>query len=117
MSFMRSVLQLAKGAIPERLVVSVLNKRLVGLAEILEFELDSKEKTGRVKVRLAGEQTHFTLTVGQYQFRREGNQAWLTLNELEADREWIHNLLQRFVLGKTFEIPKDKVELADGFLG
>ena len=117
MGFMRNFLKLTKGAIPESLIKSVLNKKLVGIGEVLEFQIDPQARTGRFKVRLAGEQLPCTVTIGEYQFRREGDQAWITLNLLTADREWLHNLLKRFVLGKTFEIPADKVELADGFLG
>ena len=117
MGFMLNILKLTKGAIPEGLIRSVLNKKLAGIGEVLEFQIDPQAGTGHFKVMLAGEQLPCTVSIDDYQFRREGKQAWITVNSLTADREWLCNLLERFVLGKTFEIPADKVELAEGFLG
>ena len=117
MSFMRNFLKFTKGAIPESLIRSVLNKKLAGIAEVQEFEIDSQGNTARLKLTLSGEHTPLTIYIDDYEFHRNGEQASVKLGWLRADREWLQNVLERFVVGKSFEIPADKVELADAFLG
>ena len=36
---------------------------------------------------------------------------------MRSDQPWLEKGLQKFVVGKSFEIPEDKVDLVDGFLG
>lgn len=117
LSFMKNFLKFTRGAIPESLVRSVLNKKLDGIAEVMEFELNPEETTGRLKILLAGESQPLSVFVDDYQFERQGGQATIRIGWMRSDREWLQNALERFVVGRTFQVPEDKVEMADALLG
>jgi hypothetical protein len=70
-----------------------------------EFSIDTKKKTLRVKLELAGEAEPIELQITKYTLRTKGDDTRLTIEDATASREWLTVALREFLVGKAFPIP------------
>ena len=72
---------------------------------MINFNIDSRNKTVQLEVLLKGEQQPITLTVEEYELRNEDGAFYFVINKATASREWVGVAVQEFLVGKKFRIP------------
>ncbi|MFL6538048.1 MAG: hypothetical protein ACJ8JD_07705 [Chthoniobacterales bacterium] len=100
---MQRFLRRGKDATLETAARIALNSRLSGIAEIRELSLDSGARCVRVTLQLCGESAPVELHVLRYRLREQKGE--IAIDEVTASREWLQNVLERFVVGRWFEVP------------
>ncbi len=79
---------------------------------MLNFYIDSRQKTAQVEVLLKGEKEPITLIVQEYELSTEDSGTYLTIRKATASREWLAVLLDKFVCGRRFPIPEKYASVA-----
>ncbi|MFL6541756.1 MAG: hypothetical protein ACJ8I9_01185 [Chthoniobacterales bacterium] len=102
---MQRFLRRGKDATLETAARIALNSRLSGIAEIKELSLDSGARCVRVTLQLCGESAPLELHVLRYRLREQKGSPEIAIDELTASRAWLQNVLERFVVGRWFEMP------------
>ena len=100
-----------------RSTIAFLNARLGEYGTVLDLQIDPTSKRITIKAQLKGEHEAITVEVGRYTVIRDGDQAKIQIDEASCSREWLHALMQRLVVGKTFDAPSDVLDFIDAFLG
>jgi hypothetical protein len=90
----------------------VLRQKLEPFGELLDFQLQSRQQSARLKVLLKGESEPISVLVDQYQVTQERGETAVVVAKATASREWITRLLQEFVVGKRFPIPQQYASYA-----
>jgi hypothetical protein len=85
-----------------------VNTQLRGIGKVTELSIDTKSKSVRLRVELAGEQEPIEVHVTRYRLSNDGAEAEvrLTIEEATASREWLTIVLQEFVIGQSFAVPE-----------
>lgn len=102
---MQRLLRRGKDATIETAARIALNSRLSGIADINELSLDSAAHSVRVVLQLCGESAPLEVHVRRYRLRDRKHSAEIAIDEVDASREWLRNALERFIVGRWFEIP------------
>lgn len=76
-----------------------LNKQLGEFGEVMDIDIDQKTRVASLLVTLKGEPERVRLDVG-YCLEKDA----FVLEHFRCEREWIENVLNRFVAGKRFDI-------------
>jgi hypothetical protein len=72
---------------------------------VTELSIDTKKKKVRVRLELVGEAQPIDIEVMRYKLKTSGEQAYLTIEEATASREWLSVALGEFVIGRSLPIP------------
>jgi hypothetical protein len=82
-----------------------VNVRLRGIGEMTDISIDTKKRTIRLRLQLAGESKPVEILVRKYSVKRRGDGARLLVEDAAASRKWIEVALREFVVGRSFTIP------------
>ena len=88
------------------MVETLLRKRLEAYGRVLEFDLNSRQRQAAVKILLRGETEPVTLNVVEYGLVADANCVSLTILRATGSRPWLTQLLEEFVVGRSFPIPE-----------
>jgi len=58
-----------------------------------------------VRLELLGETEPIEVEITRYSLKSKGEEAQLTVEEVNASREWLAVALRRFVVGRPFTVP------------
>ena len=72
---------------------------------MLKFYLDSRNKTAQCEILLAGEKDPITVLIQEYELKNTGTGTVIVIRKATASREWLHLVMQDFLLGKEFPLP------------
>ncbi len=72
---------------------------------MLNFYIDSRQKTIQFEVLLKGETESLSVIVQEYEIISEETQTFIVVRKAVASREWINTLLHQFVIGQRFLLP------------
>ena len=103
---MRNLLRRSKDAAVALTARVAVNTQLRGIGEVTELSIDTKSKSVRLRLELAGEQEPIEVHVTKYRLSNDGAELRLTIEEATASREWLTIALQEFVVGQGFAIPE-----------
>ena len=78
---------------------------------MIEFRFDPKKKELYAKALLSGEAEPIEFHVQDYRLVEEEGISSIVIEQFLTNREWLTTLLNAFIIGKEFPIPKDKVGL------
>ena len=70
-----------------------------------ELSIDTKTRRVRVRLELVGEAEPIEVEITKYDLKNNDSDAWLTIEEATASREWLNVALREFVIGRTIEVP------------
>ena len=82
-----------------------INRRLNSIGEMTELSIDTKNKRIRVRLDLVGEKEPIDVEILRYNLKREGETAYITIEEATASREWLTLALREFIVGEDIAIP------------
>lgn len=78
---------------------------------MVDFKIDSKQKTARIEVLLKGENEPIVITVQRYELAQDPSNMTVAVAEATASREWVTVLIDEFVRGKRFVVPEKYAKL------
>ena len=58
-----------------------------------------------MRLELLGETEPIEVEIVRYSLKTKGDEAQLTIEEVNASREWLAVALRRFVVGRSFSVP------------
>lgn len=75
-------------------------------ADLESLRIDTVNRQVVVTLKLAGERDAITVEVLRYEIRRlaDGG-AVISVRDARADRDWLQNVLQDFVIGQEWPLP------------
>lgn len=73
--------------------------------QLLEFSINSKEKTIAAQLQLVGEEEPVDIIVSAYHLEEENDRLHLVIDAASCSREWMNNLIDDFVIGSAFPLP------------
>lgn len=71
-----------------------------------EISIDTRKRSLRVRIDLAGEAEPVDVYIKKYDLKRRGDALVLTIVEARTSRDWITAALREFVVGRRFTIPE-----------
>lgn len=84
-------------------------KRIGG--EVLEFRIDSENKTLYLKVFLKGEEKPLEVEAKAYAIESIGGQSFIRFENLTTSREWVNAVLELYFEDKKLPVPEKYVKL------
>lgn len=104
MSYKSKIIKAAIKWTPKGLVAWVTNKVLKGIVELNDYQVDLDARKAYVQVQLVGEAEAIDVWLADFAVVKEDGLYYCFLHQAESNREWLTNLLSRFV-GKSWKIP------------
>jgi hypothetical protein len=94
-------------------VQKTCNYYIKEFGEMLNFQLNSQDKSVTLEVMLKGEKEPLKATIKEYEIIEENDKAYLRFEDIQTSREWINTVLETFVDkdDKKIEIPRQYVKL------
>jgi hypothetical protein len=83
-----------------------LSKELADYGELLDFKLNSRDKTIEVHVLLKGENEKLTVHIDEYELVSAGEDDYVIIRRAKASREWVDTVLRKFLIDKRHRIPR-----------
>ena len=76
-----------------------------------ELSIDTKKKSLRARLELAGENEPIEIEITKYHLQSDISGMQLTIEDASASREWLNVALREFVIGETFPVPAKAASL------
>ncbi|MEW6158501.1 MAG: hypothetical protein AB1813_13795 [Verrucomicrobiota bacterium] len=95
----------SKDACSSHLIERALAEKLERYGRMLNFQIDSRQKTARIEMLLKGEDQPITLVIEEYELVREGANLFVVLKKFSASRQWLDLLLHDLARGKRIPVP------------
>ena len=86
-------------------IETFFNSKYSRIGRMTDVSVDTANRELRVRLELTGESTPVEVHVKKYSVEQRTEGARLTIVEATASREWLTQVLQQFVVGRTFAIP------------
>jgi hypothetical protein len=83
-----------------------LGKELADYGELLDFKLNSRNKTVEVHILLRGDKENLTVHIDEYELSSSGGEDYVTVRRARASRPWVDAVLRNFILNKKHRIPQ-----------
>ncbi len=104
-SLLQGFVKLAIKLTPKKLVKSVANVVLKGIAEFSEITYDLDARTAYVNVTLYGEKEPIEVALDGFEIQDDDDNKYkFILHKAESNKPWMNNILLRIV-GKAWDIP------------
>ena len=103
-SLLQGFVKLAIKLTPKKLVRSVANVILKGIAEFSEITYDLDARTAYMKVTLYGEEEAIEVAMDGFAILDEEENYQFILEKAESNKLWMNNILAR-ITGKAWDIP------------
>ena len=105
------MLQKLKDTVLSKGAKAALNTQIKAYGKMLTLNLNSKEKSLTFEVLLEGEKDVLTVEVGRYELYKAEEKHLLKIYDVQTSRAWINTLIQSYLEGKAFEIPKEYAKI------
>jgi len=96
-----------KDKITSKLLKVYINKKLKKAGEMLEFKLDSKNKSIAMKIKLLGEDKDLEVNINKYDINEINDKFFIKISEINTNKEWINILSKELLKEKDFEISNE----------
>lgn len=90
---------------------SLLNRKLDKFGEISHLNLDSTKDEIELEVLLKGELAPLKVILKGYTFSQRDGVHYISIQNIKTSREWLNHVVQDYVHGKEFKVPKKYVRL------
>lgn len=88
-------------------VKAVINYKVKEYGKMLNFKLDSKNKTIELELMLDGEKDPLTVKVDNYKLSHKDDKHYLVVKDITTSRKWINVIAEQYLHGQKFEIPAE----------
>lgn len=82
-----------------------LSREMADYGEVLDFKINSRERTAELHVLLKGEREPLTIQIGGWELTQSGTGEAVMVTQARASREWVNAVLRKFVIGQRHAIP------------
>ena len=113
---MKSVARLlrrSKDSALEFAVRRAINKKLGRIGEMTHLDIDTKKRSIRVRLELAGDKEPVEVAIGSYSIEGKGISASLIVEAATASRKWLDVVLQEFVVGRKLPLPAKVAQIIE----
>jgi hypothetical protein len=83
-------------------IKQVINKYIEGIGQVRDIDIDRTGKRIELILELEGEDVFVKVIADGYQLEREG----LTFHSFKCDKTWIETVLNKFLAGRTIDVPE-----------
>lgn len=94
-----------------------INQLIGEYGKMIELRIDNKNKTVIASVLLKGESSPIEVRIDKYEIIKNDSSASVLVKDASSDKAWLNAVLKNFVIGKSFDVPADKIDFIDDFLG
>jgi hypothetical protein len=95
----------AKDAVLEKMVLRVLRPKAERYGEIRKFALNTSTRQIRAEISLRGDALPLIISEAQYRIEQRQGQTRLILHSVKVSREWLQNLLDDHFREIPIKIP------------
>jgi len=85
---------------------ALINQEIEEFGVVTELDIDTNKKTMRVELDLKGETSPILINVASYALSEKNGATHLALENVIASREWIAAVLNKYVVGRAFQLPR-----------
>ena len=103
-SFANALTALKERAL-EATIKRLLNQKLEAFGSVTSLRIDSTQKTISGQLSLKGETQPIEIKIGSYEVIQENGATYISLQNLQASKEWIGSALNEYVAGRRFKMP------------
>ncbi len=96
-----------KDSVVSSAVKTWLNSNYEEYAKMLNFNLDSDEKTIDMDILLRGEEEPIHINIGHYELTQDSGEYYISVDSITASREWIEVFANNLIAGKMFKVPSN----------
>ena len=86
-------------------IKKMIEKYIANYGVVHQLHFDSKLKALSATLGLRGETRDLTIQIRRYGVRREAGKAYVRVEEISVDREWMEALAGDVLVGREFEVP------------
>lgn len=86
-------------------IKKMIEKYIAKYGVVNQLHFDSKQKTLSATLSLRGEPRELTVNILRYAMKRDAGKAYVRVDEITVDREWMEALAGDLLVGREFEIP------------
>jgi hypothetical protein len=94
----------------------VVRKYIEPYGELLDFKINSSEKTMLIKALLKGEKEPVEIKVNRYEVNEQDGRMFVKVHDVRTSREWLTKFAQDYLLSQRFEIPGQYINIVKKFL-
>jgi hypothetical protein len=91
---------------------SWLAREMADYGEVLDFKINSRERSAELHVLLKGESHPLTVSIRGYEISSANGEDFVRVTDAHASREWVNAVLRNFVIGKRHPIPPQYSSMA-----
>lgn len=95
----------------------ILNRLIGEYGKMIELTLDTKNKKIIASALLKGENVPIKVIIDKYEIIKKNSASSIVVKEASSDKAWLNAILKSFIVGKSWDIPTDRVDFIDDFLG
>src|SRR6185369_5960898 len=81
-----------------------LSRELADYGEVLDFKINSRERSAELHVLLKGEREKMAVHIDEYEVVST-DKDYIVVKRAHASREWVNAVLRNLVIGKRHQIP------------
>jgi hypothetical protein len=81
-----------------------LSRELADYGEVLDFKINSRERSAELHLLLKGEREKLAVHVDEYEVIA-ADKDYIVVKRARASREWVNAVLRNLVIGKRHQIP------------
>jgi hypothetical protein len=85
-------------------IKSWLARELADYGEVLDFKINSRDRSAELNILLKGERDKLTVNVDEYEVV-SADKDYIVVKRARASREWVNAVLRKFVIGRRQAIP------------
>ena len=85
-------------------IKSWLAKELADYGEVIDFKINSRDRSAELHVLLKGEREKLAVHIDEYEIINV-DKDYIVVKRARASREWVNAVLRNFVLGQRHPIP------------
>lgn len=96
----------AKDSVVSFLVEKVINVKMQDIGKVMDFNIDSKNKTIKLEFELKGESEPIMIDVTKYNIIYKNEKSLISIKGVKTSREWLNVIAKKFLEEKPIEIPE-----------
>lgn len=111
MSFKSGAIKFTCKSTPKKMVFWLFNKKLKGIAKLIDYEIDFDGRKIQSKVQLEGEEEFVDVCLEDFALLKNEQYYAFVIQQVQSNRPWLNNALTRAILGREIEIPDKHTRL------
>ncbi len=88
------------------IVEKLINSRWHEIGKIIDFKIDTKNKTLNLEFELKGESEPIKINITKYELIYKDEKSFISIKGVKTSREWLNVIAEKFLEEKPIEIPE-----------